>query len=79
MPRLLSNQLDQIKTKAPLATHMLENGADTRHSPANLVLYDTATTEIYTQVSVAQLKKVCQKTHPGQQVESASPAEAILC
>jgi integrase/recombinase XerD len=46
------------------ATHMLENGADIRYIQALLGHANLATTEVYTQVSILQLKAVHQKTHP---------------
>jgi integrase/recombinase XerD len=46
------------------ATHMLENGADIRYIQALLGHADLSTTEVYTRVSIAQLKAVHEKTHP---------------
>lgn len=46
------------------ATHMLEAGADIRFIQALLGHADLGTTEIYTQVSILQLKAVHEKTHP---------------
>jgi integrase/recombinase XerD len=46
------------------ATHMLENGADIRYIQALLGHADLSTTEVYTRVSIQQLKAVHQKTHP---------------
>ncbi len=46
------------------ATHMLENGADIRYIQALLGHADLSTTEIYTQVSILQLKAVHERTHP---------------
>jgi integrase/recombinase XerD len=46
------------------ATHMLENGADIRYIQALLGHADLSTTEVYTRVSIAQLKAVHDKTHP---------------
>ena len=46
------------------ATHMLENGADIRYIQALLGHADLSTTEVYTRVSITQLKAVHDKTHP---------------
>jgi integrase/recombinase XerD len=46
------------------ATHMLENGADIRYIQAQLGHADLSTTEVYTRVSIQQLKAVHEKTHP---------------
>jgi integrase/recombinase XerD len=46
------------------ATHMLEAGADIRFIQALLGHADLSTTEVYTQVSILQLKAVHEKTHP---------------
>jgi integrase/recombinase XerD len=46
------------------ATHMLENGADIRYIQALLGHADLSTTEVYTRVSIQQLKAVHDKTHP---------------
>jgi integrase/recombinase XerD len=46
------------------ATHMLENGADIRYIQALLGHADLSTTEVYTRVSIAQLKAVHDRTHP---------------
>lgn len=47
-----------------MATHMLENGADIRYIQQLLGHRDLSTTEIYTQVSMEQLRKIHQATHP---------------
>ena len=49
-----------------MATHMLENGADTRIIQAILGHADLNSTQIYTQVSIEQLKKIHAATHPSQ-------------
>jgi integrase/recombinase XerD len=46
------------------ATHMLENGADIRYIQALLGHADLSTTEVYTRVSIMQLKAVHERTHP---------------
>ena len=46
------------------ATHMLEAGADIRYIQALLGHSKLTTTEVYTQVSILQLKAVHEKTHP---------------
>jgi integrase/recombinase XerD len=48
-----------------MATLMLENGADIRFIQAILGHLNLQTTEIYTRVSIAKLKEVHQRTHPG--------------
>jgi len=47
-----------------MATLMLENGADVRYLQALLGHAQLSTTELYTRVSIAQLKAVHQRTHP---------------
>ncbi|OGA23838.1 MAG: recombinase XerD [Betaproteobacteria bacterium RIFCSPLOWO2_02_FULL_67_26] len=47
-----------------MATHMLENGADTRFIQMMLGHADLATTQIYTRVSIAKLKEIHIATHP---------------
>lgn len=80
MPRLLNNQIDQIKTKTSLVILAEQQDHILKRQGDELALccpfHDDASP---LPASVAQLKKVCQETHPAQQVESASSAEAILC
>lgn len=65
-----------------MATLMLENGADIRFIQAMLGHSQLSTTEIYTQVSIKQLKAVHSATHPAQPIGTAdryapSPAETL--
>jgi integrase/recombinase XerD len=48
-----------------MATLMLENGADIRYIQAMLGHAELSTTQIYTQVSIRQLKAIHTATHPG--------------
>ena len=47
-----------------MATHMLDNGADTRFIQAMLGHADLATTQIYTHVSIEKLREIHAATHP---------------
>jgi integrase/recombinase XerD len=47
-----------------MATLMLENGADIRYIQQMLGHADLSTTQIYTQVSIRQLKEIHSATHP---------------
>jgi len=49
-----------------MATQMLENGADIRFIQAILGHAQLSTTEIYTHVSIAQLKRIHALTHPAE-------------
>jgi integrase/recombinase XerD len=53
------------------ATLMLENGADVRYVQALLGHAQLSTTELYTRVSIAQLKAVHQRTHPAHRTRAA--------
>ena len=59
-----------------MATLMLDNGADTRYIQEMLGHADLKTTQIYTQVSIRQLKRIHAATHPGASLEKKSPAPA---
>lgn len=64
------------------ATHMLENGADTRFIQALLGHADLNTTQIYTRVSIDKLREIHDATHPAKLHRTApprgSPAEDAL-
>jgi integrase/recombinase XerD len=65
------------------ATHMLENGADTRFIQALLGHADLGTTQIYTRVSIDKLREIHDATHPAKLTRTtktpAPPtAESIL-
>lgn len=55
-----------------MATLMLENGADIRFIQAMLGHANVSTTQIYTQVSIRQLKEIHTATHPAKLIRSAS-------
>jgi integrase/recombinase XerD len=52
------------------ATHLLQNGADLRIIQQLLGHEDLATTEIYTHLDVADLRKAVLECHPANKVES---------
>ena len=67
------------------ATHMLENGADTRFIQALLGHENLATTQIYTHVSIDKLREIHDATHPAKLHRGAkeprresSSAESVL-
>ena len=57
-----------------MATLMLENGADIRFIQAMLGHVCLSTTQIYTQVSIRQLKAIHTATHPGKLAEAGRHA-----
>lgn len=59
-----------------MATLMLENGADIRFIQAMLGHAELSTTQIYTQVSIRQLKAIHTATHPGRLPGSIAGAGA---
>jgi integrase/recombinase XerD len=59
-----------------MATLMLENGADIRFIQEMLGHSSLQSTQIYTQVSIRQLKKIHTATHPGATLEKKKPASA---
>lgn len=54
-----------------MATHMLEGGADIRYIQHILGHARLSTTEIYTQVNIAHLLAVHQRTHPAERSQSS--------
>jgi integrase/recombinase XerD len=61
-----------------MATLMLENGADIRYIQAILGHEDLATTQVYTQVTITQLKAVHTKTHPARLTRQASSDTEVV-
>ncbi|MEK7861938.1 MAG: site-specific tyrosine recombinase XerC [Chloroflexota bacterium] len=59
-----------------MATHMLENGADTRFIQAMLGHAKLTTTEIYTQVSILKLKEIHSATHPARLARATRAQDA---
>ena len=57
------------------ATHMLENGADTRFIQALLGHETLATTQIYTHVSIEKLREIHDATHPAKLHRGAPDVE----
>ena len=57
-----------------MATLMLENSADIRFIQDMLGHESLETTQKYTHVSIRQLQKVYEATHPGANLERRSPA-----
>ena len=60
-----------------MATLMLENGADIRFIQAMLGHAELSTTQLYTQVSIRQLKAIHTATHPGRPITKAAPAQHV--
>jgi integrase/recombinase XerD len=60
------------------ATHMLENGADTRFIQALLGHESLATTQIYTRVSIDKLRDIHDATHPAKLHRQASGIRDVL-
>ena len=59
---------------SPMATLMLENGADIRYIQQMLGHADLSSTQIYTQVSIRQLQQIHAATHPGAKLGHSSEA-----
>jgi integrase/recombinase XerD len=59
-----------------MATLMLENGADVRYIQEMLGHSSLESTQVYTQVSIRQLKQIHSATHPGATLEKKKPARA---
>ena len=61
-----------------MATLMLENGADVRYIREMLGHADLQSTQIYKQVSIRQLKKIHEATHPGASLEKKKLASTSV-
>jgi integrase/recombinase XerD len=61
-----------------MATLMLENGADIRYIQEMLGHAKLDTTQIYTQVTIHQLKKVHEATHPARLERRSTLAEELI-
>ena len=61
-----------------MATLMLENGADVRYLQALLGHAQLSTTELYTRVSITQLKAVHQRTHPAHRTSAERQAQRAV-
>lgn len=59
-----------------MATLMLENGADIRYIQTQLGHSQLSTTQIYTRVSISQLKSVHERTHPTSRLQTKEPVMA---
>jgi integrase/recombinase XerD len=59
------------------ATLMLENGADIRYIQQMLGHADLKTTQIYTQVSIRQLKRIHAATHPAAKLDKEKAIEPV--
>jgi integrase/recombinase XerD len=60
-----------------MATLMLENGADIRFIQAMLGHANVSTTQIYTQVSIRQLKEIHTATHPAKASREPQPSDNV--
>jgi integrase/recombinase XerC len=59
-----------------MATHVLRNQADLRHARAILGHTSLRTTQVYTHVSIGDLKEVVRRSHP--QGRRGKPSNAAL-
>ncbi|MCP3880421.1 MAG: site-specific tyrosine recombinase XerC [Sulfitobacter sp.] len=78
LTQMVRNYVNQAETgksgachlfRHTMATLMLEHGADIRFIQEMLGHADVSTTQIYTQVSIRQLKEIHSATHPGAKLE----------